>query len=369
MAVPPQPRKVLILKPSSLGDVLTALPVLRGLRRTFPRAHIAWLVVPSCAGMLAGQKGLDEVILFDRKRYGRMLASPAALAGFVGFCRQLRRQGFDWVIDLQGLFRSGFLSAISGAKVRAGFADARELADLFYTHKIATAGPHVVDQNIQLARALGVDARAEDFALDLAPEGMAAAASLLAQSGLGERRFIVIAPGTRWPTKNYPARRWRSVVQLLTPKFPIVLVGGDAERELCKEIACGPNRVQPNSNDGLHTLWPGAAAGTDATFASPINLAGQTDLPTLAAVIARAAAVICGDSAANFIAPAVGTPHLAIIGPTNPVRTGPYRSGKALVADIPCQGCLLRRCPHITCMQFIEPADVVREVLALVPEP
>ncbi len=330
----PSPARVLILKPSSLGDVITAIPVLAGIRRTFPRTHIAWLVTPGCAPILAGQKDLDEVILFDRRRYGRIGRSIGATRDFLAFCRNLRRRRFDWVIDLQGLFRSGFLARASGADVRAGFADAREFASIFYTHPIRVETSHTVGRNIDLARALGLDARADDLVLTVTPEARAFAEAFLAEKNLKKEQYFVISPGTRWQSKLYPPRHWRKVANELSRDVPIVLTGSDADRELCTDLAGDNEKV--------------------------FNLAGGTTLPQLVAIIASSGAVITCDSSANFIAPAVGTPFVTLIGPTRADRTGPLGPlGSVIVADVPCQGCLKRRCRHVTCMQLIDPEQVI----------
>ena len=342
MTAPPPPEKVLILKPSSLGDVISGLPVLRGLKRTFPRASVCWLVTPGCAGVLSGQAELDEVILFDRKRFGRVARNAAVTREFVRFCRGLHRRRFDWVLDLQGLFRSAFLAFVTGASVRAGFAEARELASTFYTHRLACTARHTVDRNIQLARALGVDARGEDLKLTVTDEARASTESILRERGVRPGQYYLIAPGTRRANKLYPKQSWRRVVSELTEDLPVVVVGAPGERGLCAEVADGHARA--------------------------IDLGGKSSLPELVALIALAGAVVCCDSAANFIAPAVGTPFVTLMGPTRPERTGPYgRRGKAVTADIPCLGCLKRACGHATCMQWISPVEVVataREALS-----
>jgi len=328
------PQRVLIVKPSSLGDVVTGLPVLRALRRAFPDAHLAWLVTPACADILTGETDLDEIIAFDRRRYGRMVRSPRAGGEFVDFCRRLRRRRFDWAIDLQGLFRSALLGWATGAHVRAGFAGTRELAGMFYTHRIPTAAVHTVDRNLELARHLGLDARPEDLALTVSPAGRAAAESLRAEHGLRAGGYLVVAPGARWADKLYPRRRWRAVIEAMASRRPVVLVGAPDERRLCEPLAAGLESV--------------------------IDLSGRTDLAALAGVMADAAGVICCDSAANFIAPAVGTRFVTLCGPTRPERTGPYGPlGQAVVAEVPCAGCLRRRCRHATCMETIAPGRVI----------
>ena len=310
------------------------MPVLHALRRKFPDAHIAWVVNPGLAGVLAGEPDLDEVIAFDRKRFGRIGRNMSVTREFVEFCRRLRRRRFDWTIDLQGLFRSGFLSCVSGAGLRAGFASVRELAWLFYNRRIPAGQDHVIDRNIALAGGLGLDASADDFHLSVTAEARSAIEALLAEAGMAPGEFLAVCPGTRWANKLYPNRHWRVVIQELAERTPIVLIGTPDECRLCAELAAAaPGRV--------------------------LNLAGRTRLPELVATIASARALVCCDSAASLIAPAVGTPFVTLTGPTRPERTGPYGPlGEAVFADIPCIGCLRRSCPHAACMQLLEPSRV-----------
>ncbi|MCE5278023.1 MAG: glycosyltransferase family 9 protein [Planctomycetaceae bacterium] len=336
---PSRVRRVLILKPSSLGDVVTAVPVLRALRRQHPEAHITWMLSTTCAPVLAHDSDLDEVLLFDRKRLGRCWRSPAAAGELARFLLSLRRGRYDWVLDLQGLLRSGIFSWVTRSGLRAGFADAREAAWLLYTHRVRTPVPHTVDRNLALAAAVGLDARGQDMTLQVSPAAREGAAALLAEHGLGQKRFMVAVPPTRWATKQYPVRHWRAVVGALARRLPVVLLGSYSERALCAAVA------------------EGLGSGV-------IDLSGRTDAAHLVAMIAAGAAVVCCDSAAKFIAPAVGVDVVTLIGPTRPERTGAYLRGTNLVSDVPCQGCLRRRCEHVTCMQSIEPAAVVAAVTA-----
>src|SRR3954447_25838331 len=107
-ATPPQ--RILLIKPSAIGDVVHTLPILALLRKRWPESHIAWLLTPACAGLLDGHPMLNEVIRFDRKRFGRGWREPASLFGLLSFQKELRKREFDLVIDLQGLFRSGWLA-------------------------------------------------------------------------------------------------------------------------------------------------------------------------------------------------------------------------------------------------------------------
>ena len=328
----PRPERVLIIKPSALGDVVTALPVLRGLRRSFPEARIDWLVSRSCAPLVAEDDELSGVVPFDRRRFGRMAYDPASAAAFVRFCRALRRARYDWTIDLQGLFRSGFLTAVTRAPVRAGFAAARELAGMFYNHAlpIARTPSHTVDRNIALARSLGVDARPDDYRLCVSDAGRRWAQQFVADRGGG---VIVVAPATRWVTKLYPARHWRVVIDRLARCAPVVLVAGPGEEHLTAPLTGGDN---------------------------VIDLTGQTTLAQLVGLIAEARGLVCCDSAAMNIAAAVDTPQTVLIGPTDPDRTGPYGPTASVVrTSLPCRACLKRKCRHVSCMQTINPARVV----------
>ncbi|MDP6635625.1 MAG: glycosyltransferase family 9 protein [Phycisphaerae bacterium] len=331
---PSQPERVLIIKPSALGDVVTAMPVLRGLKRTFPECSVSWLVNVNCEDLISHDSDLDEIVAFDRRKMGKAWRSLSAAGLVVSFLWKLRRSHFDWVLDLQGLLRSGIFTRATGASVRAGFASAREGAAWFYNHRFSPEASHTVDRNIELAQHLGVDARSEDMTLQIAPEAQQFADEFMSDNNLQAGGFIACVPPTRWETKLYPSRHWRRVVSALAKRTTVVLLGGPGDRDLCQ-------------------------AAMQGTESGAINLAGQTGVREFVAMIGASGGVICGDSAASFIAPAVGVDSIALIGPTRTERTGPYGGGRAIVGDTPCQGCLKKQCSHITCMQIINPDEVI----------
>lgn len=334
------PRRILIIKPSSLGDIVHTLPVLALLRETWPQAHIAWLVGSAFAPLLDGHPLLDEVIVFDRRRFGRLLQSRRILADFGRFVWQLRRRRFDLVIDLQGLVRSGFLAWASGAPRRVGFARARELAPLFYSQRVACPpdATHAVDKNLHLAKALcprlGVGGVAS-FPLGLRHEELAAARRLLADSaGRPLDTFIVLLPGARWESKRWPADRFAALIDRVHAEGlpPVVLAGGPDDRTLAEQIA--------------------SACAAPAT-----NLVGRTTLRELSALLALSALVICQDSGPMHIAAALNKPLVALFGPTNPSRTGPHSPAARVVAlPLDCAPCYRRQCPlgHHACLKRLE---------------
>lgn len=335
--------RILIVKPSSLGDIVHALPVLAAVRRARPDAHIAWLVNTTFAPLLEGHPLLNEVIGFDRRRFGRMLRSPRAALEFVRFCGSLRARRFDLVLELQGLFRSGFLAWISGARVRVGFAGARELGAFFVTHRVAapaggrsasSSDRHAVAWNRLLLERLGVDAAAPEFPLAVRAEETAAARRLLADAGVAADSFTALLPGARWESKRWPATRWARLIDALDAAGggPCVLLGAPDERGIAQAIR----------------------ATARATAA---DLVGRTSLRELAAILSLATRVVCCDSGPMHMAAALNRPLVALFGPTNPARTGPYTdAGQVVRLPLACSPCYERVCPlgHHDCLATLD---------------
>ncbi len=342
--------RTLIIKPSSLGDIVQALPVLTALRESHPEARVAWLVNESLAGILEGHPRLDEVIAFPRRRFGRIGRSLGATADFLAFIEDLRQRKFTAVLDLQGLFRSGFIASATGAPSRVGFGAARELAPLFYTDKVdvPTRDMHAVDRYMLLARHVGLAAPKATDHLPVTDESRAAARRRLAEAGLeANRPLVAVSAHARWPTKQWPAERFAEVIDRLHAETGAraVLVGSAAAAA-------------------------GAASIAEASRARPIDLAGRTSLRELPAVIAEARAMLTNDSGPMHVAAAVGTPVVAVFGPTNPARTGPYGPGHCAVAGrAPCSPCYRRDCLYaggpraLECLASVTADEVARHVL------
>jgi lipopolysaccharide heptosyltransferase I len=341
--------RVLIIKPSSLGDVLHAVPVLWAVRRRWPRARISWLAGSAFAPLIESHPALDETIVFDRERYGRLGRSRRVTREFIRFVGELRRRRFDLVIDLQGLFRSGFLSWAAGSSVRIGFGQAREAAWVFYSHRIPPirGDAHAVDRNFRVCRLLGIEDEPIDLSIAVRPEAEESVRAKL--SGLGLRpgsEYLAVAPGARWETKRWVPEHIAAVIDAVHEQTGgrAVLLGSTGEQALCGQVA------------GL-------------TDSEPINLAGKTSLPELAAAVGGARAVLCNDSGAKDLAVALDRPVVTIFGPTNPLRTGPYGRGRDIFrACLPCSPCYLKkltRCPHHhRCMQEIPPSRAIERIVA-----
>jgi heptosyltransferase-1 len=330
-----EPQRVLIIKPSAIGDVVHALPVLNLVKRKWPAAKVSWLVTPACSGLLENHPLLDEVILFDRKRFGGAWRSPRLALELRRFTRSLRARGFDLVIDLQGLFRSGWLAKKSGAAMRVGFSNARELAWIFYTHRvpIETMEQHAISRYLKLAEFIGCGSSPVEFPFATSDADRTYVSQLLTAQAASPLRYAVLMPGTNWQTKRWPVEKFAALVAPLREQFGLasVLAGGGDAAAMAKDL-------------------PGV-----------INLAGKTSLNQLTALLERAELVIANDSGPMHIAAALGRPLVTPFGPTNPVRTGPYGRMESVVRlDLICSPCYSRKCSHRSCLNWLEIEPVLR---------
>ncbi len=255
----------------------------------------------------------DGVLEFDRKHFGRVGRSWTATRDFVRWLARLAGERFDLVVDLQGLFRSGFFALASLARRRMGPASAREMSWLFYNQRVRPAPGviHAVDRNYLFAAPLGFGHLAPRFELPIGQSARQAVADRLAREGVcGSGKLAVLAPGSTWASKRWPADRFARVAEHL------------AER-------------------GVQTVLLGAAneadVGRDVRAESHVPLLdwiGSTPLKEAMALIERADIVVTNDSGPMHLAAALGRPLVAIFGPTDPARTGPWRRPDAVVRAV-----------------------------------
>ncbi len=279
-----------------MGDVCRSVPLLVSLRRAYPESEIDWLVQDSFIGAIAAHPDLTSAVPFARKQLGRDLRA-ARSGSLVSLVRDLRRRRYDIVIDAQGLARSGLLSALSGAPIRVGHADARELGWLPLTHKVRSDQTHTVDRMLDLLRPLDAEP-IPDLRLHCADSDRRFAEQLV-----GTTQPVVLAPTSRWPAKRWPAERWAQLADRLRREAigPLVVVGGPGEQPQCETLL-------------------ERAAQHDGT----IDLVGATSVGQLMAVIERSRLVIANDSAALHMAVGFDRPLVGLFGPTDLSRVGPY---------------------------------------------
>lgn len=294
------PRRILLVRPSALGDVCRTAPVLATLKRTFPGASIDWLVQDDFGPAVEHHPDLSRVVRFPRRALAEWWR-PAVGLRAVRWLGTLREASYDLVLDCQGLFRSGLFTFATGAERRVGYANAKELGWLGLTERAdVPRSMHAVDRMLALTRVVGA-APVADMRLYTSEQERAALDSRLRACGT----YGVIAPTSRWPGKRWPAERFAQLVtQMLDERLlpAVALVGARSERE-----QCGP-LLELASRDGR-----------------VIDLIGRTSVGELMAVVEASALVVANDSAALHMAVGFDRPIVALFGPTRIDRVGPYR--------------------------------------------
>ncbi len=308
-------RNILIIKPSALGDIVLALPALSALRRNFPEARISWLIRPEFAPLLENHPHLNEIIPFDRKFLGKSWYHPKAFAALVSLIKRLRRGKFDVVFDFQGLFRTACLTWLSGCKKRFGMANARELAHLFYTHKIEQDQDciHLVDYYLKIIKSAGVPAQdGVQFELPVNPSCLDSVNELLASVNVMLGEYVVFVPGSTHSGKCWPVERFAALADKISSRFnlPILAVGAKSDSSIIETI----RRL---------------------TAVPIINFAGQTSLGQLVALLKDAKLVVSNDTGPGHIAAALGTPLVLMFSWSNPARIAPYGRAECMIAREP----------------------------------
>lgn len=324
------PRKILIIKPSSFGDVIHGLPVLHALSIRFPEARIHWVVAKGFDGIIKGHPLIAKLWIIDKDSWKKPANLLRTCSELKKLSRGLRAEKFDLVIDLQGLFRSAMIGVLSGAEERVGFDSAREGAKFSYKYRVRTETElHAVDKNLRLAEFVGCGRADPVFALP--PLGKVP--EIVKNMG----RYAVIAPSAGTLVKRWPAEYFGHLASRLP--IPSVIVGGGADAALGDEVASLSN-------------------------SRAVCLAGKTSLGDLAAIIGGAEFFVSPDSGPMHLAAALNIPVFAIFGPTSPLRTGPYGKIHTVIRlDLPCSPCFTRKpCPDWRCIREVTPETVLKAI-------
>jgi heptosyltransferase-1 len=341
-------RRILLIKPSALGDVVHALPVAATLKRRYPNIPLDWLVEEEAADIVRGHPALSGVIVSGRRRWLRQLRNPgsilATLSEIRDFTVRLHQRCYDVVVDLQGLLKSAMYVLAARASIRVGFAEGREGAAWVLTHRVvAPPQPiHAMDRYLALAAAVDATEAVREFRITLSDEDEAVGRSLLVASA---RPRVALHPAARWRTKLWEPARWRDLAAALHREgIRVILTGSREDQRLGSVIT--PDLDPP-----------------------PLSLIGRLSLKQLAVILRGVDAVVTVDSGPMHIAAAMGTPVVALFGPTDPLRTGPLGPGRVLRRDLACSPCLQRRCrirDTYLCMRDLRVSEVleaVRDVL------
>jgi lipopolysaccharide heptosyltransferase II len=329
---------ILILKPSSLGDVVQALPVLRLLKQHYPQSEIFWWIDSNLAPLLEHDRDLHGIFHFKRKRW----SSPLRWNEMFRSIREMREKKFDLVIDLQGLARSGTFAWLANGNLTIGVEDRREGASGFYDIAVPRPSPktHAVDWYLAVLKALEIPVHKNFEWLPARAEIQCAVKKIAGANS----RWIAINPGARWANKRWPAEYFAQLVRQLAAKNTdarFVVLGGKEDRIIADIISnAAPDRC--------------------------LNLAGKTSLPELVEWIRHSEFIVTNDTGPMHIAAALGKPVFALFGPTDPRRTGPYgQIQNVLRISLPCSPCMKDFCTYarpLECLRGITPEFVVEKI-------
>ncbi|MEQ8163821.1 MAG: lipopolysaccharide heptosyltransferase I [Smithellaceae bacterium] len=333
---------ILIVKLSAIGDVIHTLPSLAALRELYPEAHITWVVEEAAAGLVNNHPLLNAVLISRRKswiKYLRKGEFSRPLREMRAFLRELRKRPYDLVIDFHGLLKSALIVLLSGGKRKLGYDSMQELSGLFYNEKIPEdMNKHAVDRYLDFPRHLGAKIAKAQFILPSDNAAQTRIQSLLEKYHLENKKFIAVNPVAYWETKLWDDEKFAGLADLIKTKLNMEVVFTGSEKESIEKIT---TRMQ----------------------AKAVNLAGETTLPELAYLYQKALLLVTTDSGPMHLAAAVGTPVVALFGPTDPQRTGPYGDGHIIIrSDLPCSPCLRKECPTTKCMQDILPEQVLAAI-------
>ncbi|MBR1553567.1 MAG: glycosyltransferase family 9 protein [Schwartzia sp.] len=322
---------VLIVKLSAIGDVIHALPVSYAIKETFPQARVTWAVEPPARELLVDNPYIDEILLFEKKKFKSF---GGFLENFGPFRKKLRAGNFGIALDLQGLGKSAVIAYFSGAPRRLGTCNMREMSDkISEPVKGQHMNGHIVERYLDVARAIGCRVDEVKFPLVVSEEDESLAQDILVRGGVPEgAAYAVFAVGANWPNKRWPAGYYAVLSDWLYEKkiIPVLIGGGSVDESITAEIMAQAE-------------------------IPPVEIVGKTSLKQLAAVLRGAKFVLGGDTGPVHLAAGLSVPTVMLMGPTDANRNGPYRQPEnAIEVSRACRWCWKRACPKgIDCLASI----------------
>jgi len=313
------PERILIVRLGAMGDIIHAMPAVFWLRQLLPRAEFGWVVEsrwsellrsrPDAKPLTGDQPLVDSVHLVDTRKWRKNLLARENRKAMTAALREVREMKYDTAIDFQGAIKSAAVAKLSGAPERYGFAEPWEKgASLLYTKKIHADESHVVERNLELARGVLANPEGDKELFTLLLPAINEPCLEEKLSDLGQSvAFAILNPGAGWGAKQWPANRYAEVARALGEDGIRSLVNfGPAEEELAKQVE--------DKADGY-------------------AIAAQFSISELIAVTRRARLFIGGDTGPLHLAAALKVPVVALFGPTDPARTGPYGTRSVVLRD------------------------------------
>ena len=345
-------KKILIIKPSSLGDIIHTLPLVHALKRCYPSSSVGWIVQEAYAGIPENDPSVNTVYRIrisstSDPQAGR-LAYLHAFRETIGTLARLRKifrhEPYDLILDLHASFRSGLLGLTNPGGVRLGFADARELNPLFQKRriKVPPSLAHAIDKNLLFSTAVNCVPDERDFWLSTSAEDEARVKEFLGRRDIGSgERLVYVHAAARWKTKFWLTEKWVELADRLAEEAGVKVVfgGSGADRQYLDTITRSMRTV-------------------------PVVAAGELSLSESGALLNRSSVYAGLDSGPMHMAAMAGVPVVALFGPTHPERVGPYGEGHAVITaeGLDCLGCRKRECSTMTCMHDISVDQVYSAV-------
>lgn len=339
-------KKYLIIRLSSIGDVLHATTVARNLKKSDPYCHITWMVSRTASELLQDNPDIDEVFIWSREDFEKALHGKKLKAALhtISLLREFyASHGFDAVIDIHGLFMTGVITWMSGCQRKIGMYGTRELNWLFMNERSVPASEdiHVIKRYLSVLPLLQGKIYDYEMTLQLPVYLEAFGISLFQEHQIDRNKpVLLVNPWTSWASKNWGTKNFIQCLRLLPPGIQIILCGGPADRAKNKQIASEINR--------------------------PItDLTGKTTLSELARVVQMSDLLLTGDTGTLHIAIALHIPTLSLWGPSAPEKYGPLVPGHIVVkSKHACIACDKTKCRLKTnaCMEAIDPAGISKKI-------
>lgn len=370
-------RRVLIIRGSAIGDVIHATPLSAVLKEAFPHLEITWIVEEICGDVVLGNPYLHDVIVTPRSRWkqGR-LTSPRVWGEYLAFLRSIRARRFDVTLDLQGYAKSAILAVAARAPYRLGWWRQRDGANLVNTaipRRVESV--HRVDWFLDVARALGAEPSCVRFPLQIPADSRTYINTLLREGGIDPHKPYAVlnqAAGDqarRWTEAGFACVAWELAQQY---QMPSVLVGVTSDQGPNRAIIEQYRALSQHAEQGTAGRTPTKPAAT-TPVREPLDVAGQTNLKQLFALIDGCTLQISGDTGSLHIADALKRPLVGLYGSSDPAHAGPYyQQANALSRRDLCRPeCSVRQCaiqPGLTshCLQAITPEEVMRKVAEII---
>lgn len=336
----------LIIRLSSLGDIIHTLPAFSALRKKCPKGTISWVVEDKGKEILELVPGVDKIIVartegwrINTRKFWREVSTLK---------KNIKNKN-QTALDFQGLIKSGFIAYLSKAKKRIGFhrKNLRESqAGIFYTDRLVEVPEtiHVIDKNLRLLTLLDIMETQYDFPLVLSDKHAQSVKDKLRKIGYDEKKkLVVLNVGAAWKTKRWFSENWVELINTLKPKdlFLLILWGNEEEKALAEEV-----------HEKSH-----------------VPISPDLSLKEVLALVKESSLLVSGDTFALQVACAFSRPVVGIFGPTNPARNGPFSpQDRVAFHKMECSYCYKRSCSSLECLKKITPKEVAALSIQLLEE-